>query len=236
MHSRDAASLVALPSLCGVLVAGCRVGPELQAPGAAPPAAYPGRRRAAEARVAGRRALVAGVRRRGAAGAAPRRDRQQPRSARWPSRGSGGARAAGVAKSFLYPDINLDGRVHGQPGVEELAAAGRARTTAIAPSTTPRSTSTLSWEIDLFGRLRREQRSRVHRYLASEQGRRAVLVTLVGDVATTYFLLRELDLQLEIARQTLRLNDQTVDLLHGPARRRRVEPARARSRRRPTAR
>ena len=46
--------------------------------------------------------------------------------------------------------------------------------------------------------------------LASEQGRRGVLVTLVGDVASNYFLLRELDLQLEIARQTLRLNDETV--------------------------
>ena len=46
--------------------------------------------------------------------------------------------------------------------------------------------------------------------LATEQGRRGVLVTLVGDVATNYFLLRELDLQLEIARQTLELNDDTV--------------------------
>ena len=46
--------------------------------------------------------------------------------------------------------------------------------------------------------------------LATEQGRRGVLVTLVGDVASNYFLLRELDLQLEIARQTLRLNDETV--------------------------
>ena len=46
--------------------------------------------------------------------------------------------------------------------------------------------------------------------LASEQGRRGVLVTLVGDVATNYFLLRELDLQLQIARETLRINDETV--------------------------
>ena len=41
------------------------------------------------------------------------------------------------------------------------------------------------------------------RYLATEEGRRAVLVTLVSDVASSYFLLRELDLQLEIARRTL---------------------------------
>ena len=46
--------------------------------------------------------------------------------------------------------------------------------------------------------------------MATEEGRRAVLVTLVSDVATSYFLLREFDLQLEIARRTLALNDQTV--------------------------
>ena len=46
--------------------------------------------------------------------------------------------------------------------------------------------------------------------LASEQDRRGVMVTLVGDVASTYFLLRELDVQLITARQTLDLNNQTV--------------------------
>ena len=37
-----------------------------------------------------------------------------------------------------------------------------------------------------------------------------MLVTLVGDVASSYFLLRELDVQLAIARQTLKVNDETV--------------------------
>src|SRR5262245_42690675 len=46
--------------------------------------------------------------------------------------------------------------------------------------------------------------------MASDYGRRGVMITLVGDVASNYFLLRELDVQLEIARQTLRLNDDTV--------------------------
>src|SRR5204863_4221890 len=68
----------------------------------------------------------------------------------------------------------------------------------------------LSWEIDLFGRLRRQREAAYALLLASEQGRRGVLVTLVGDVASNYFLLRELDLQLEIARRTLGLNDDTV--------------------------
>ena len=68
----------------------------------------------------------------------------------------------------------------------------------------------LSWEIDLFGRLRRQHEASLALLLASDQARRGVLVTLVGDVATNYFLLRELDLQLDIAHQTLRLNDETV--------------------------
>src|SRR5205814_4322441 len=68
----------------------------------------------------------------------------------------------------------------------------------------------LAWEIDLFGRLRRGQEAATALALASEQGRRGVLVTLIGDVATNYFLLRELDLQHEIAVATLRLNDETV--------------------------
>jgi multidrug efflux system outer membrane protein len=46
--------------------------------------------------------------------------------------------------------------------------------------------------------------------LASEQGRRGVLVTLVGDVASNYFLLRELDLELQIGRSTLQVNDREV--------------------------
>jgi hypothetical protein len=68
----------------------------------------------------------------------------------------------------------------------------------------------LSWELDLFGRIRREHESALAFVLASEQGRRGILVTLIGDVASDYFLLRELDLQLEIGRRTLRLNDETV--------------------------
>jgi outer membrane protein, multidrug efflux system len=68
----------------------------------------------------------------------------------------------------------------------------------------------LSWELDLFGRIRREKEAAYARLLASEQGRRGVLVTLVGDVASNYFQLRELDLELQISHQTLSSNDQLV--------------------------
>ena len=68
----------------------------------------------------------------------------------------------------------------------------------------------LSWEIDFFGRLRRGKEAAFAAYLATEQGQRAALVTLVADVASTYLLLRQLDLQLEVSRRTLKANDETV--------------------------
>jgi len=110
---------------------------------------------------------------------------------------------AGIAKSYLYPEVN---------GTAVYGVRG-ATTTTENDDTTHQSGSygfRLSWEIDLFGRLRRGQEAAIALALATEQGRRGVLVTLVGDVAANYFLLRELDLQLLIARQTLNLNDVTV--------------------------
>ena len=96
--------------------------------------------------------------------------------------------------------------------------ARRGATSAEPDETDDEDTSTraasygfqLSWEIDLFGRSGAQHEAALALALASEQARRGVLVTLVGDVASNYFLLRELDLQLEIARQTLDLNDETV--------------------------
>jgi NodT family efflux transporter outer membrane factor (OMF) lipoprotein len=58
----------------------------------------------------------------------------------------------------------------------------------------------LSWELDLWGRLRRLTESARAQYLASEEARHGVIVSLVSDVMTTYFSLRELDLELEIAQ------------------------------------
>src|SRR4029077_5649326 len=47
-------------------------------------------------------------------------------------------------------------------------------------------------------------------FLSTEQAQRGVLITLVADVAQSYFTLREFDLELEIARRTAQLNDETV--------------------------
>ena len=60
----------------------------------------------------------------------------------------------------------------------------------------------LSWELDFWGRLRRLSEAARAQYLASEEGRRGVIVSLVSDVMSGYFALRERDLELDIARQT----------------------------------
>ncbi|MCL4799872.1 MAG: efflux transporter outer membrane subunit [Burkholderiales bacterium] len=58
------------------------------------------------------------------------------------------------------------------------------------------------WQIDLFGRVRRQSEAAQAQVYASEQGRRGVVLSLVTSVATSYVVLRALDRQLEIARAT----------------------------------
>jgi NodT family efflux transporter outer membrane factor (OMF) lipoprotein len=59
----------------------------------------------------------------------------------------------------------------------------------------------LSWELDLWGRLRRLTEAARAQYLASEEARHGVIISLISDVMTTYFTLRELDLELAIGQQ-----------------------------------
>jgi len=60
----------------------------------------------------------------------------------------------------------------------------------------------MNWELDLWGRLRRLTESARAQYLATDEARRGVIVSLVSDVTNSYFALREQDLELEISRQT----------------------------------
>jgi len=58
------------------------------------------------------------------------------------------------------------------------------------------------WQIDLFGRVRRQSEAAQARLYASEQGRRGVVLSVVTSVAASYIALRGLDRQLEISRAT----------------------------------
>jgi multidrug efflux system outer membrane protein len=60
------------------------------------------------------------------------------------------------------------------------------------------------WQIDLFGRVRRQSEAAQAQLLASEQGRRGVVLSVVSSVAASYIGLRALDRQLEISQATAR--------------------------------
>jgi len=70
----------------------------------------------------------------------------------------------------------------------------------------------LSWELDLWGRIRRLNEAARAQYLASEEARRGVVTTLVADVSEQYFQLRELDLTLEIARKNREAGENSLRL------------------------
>jgi outer membrane protein, multidrug efflux system len=68
------------------------------------------------------------------------------------------------------------------------------------------------WNLDFWGKYRRETQEARAQLLASEYGQRAVISSLVANVATAYFQLRALDSQLEIANRTLGSRQQSLQL------------------------
>jgi multidrug efflux system outer membrane protein len=78
--------------------------------------------------------------------------------------------------------------------------------------TTGQVSLSASWELDFWGKYRRATEAARANLLASEWGRRAVVNTVISNVATTYFELRALDLQLEISKQTLASRQDSLKL------------------------
>ena len=69
-----------------------------------------------------------------------------------------------------------------------------------------------SWEIDFFGRIRRQTEAAKAQVIASEEARRAVVLSLVGSVAGAYVNLRSLDQQLEIAQATAKTRGESYEI------------------------
>jgi outer membrane protein, multidrug efflux system len=111
----------------------------------------------------------------------------------------------GIAQSTYFPQVGY--------------AAGGARQRAV-PTTQPAVQNVVSanvsfaWELDLWGRIRRLNESAKAQYLATEEARRGVLLSLVSDVATAYFQLRELDAELLIAQRNRDRFQETLDLFN----------------------
>jgi multidrug efflux system outer membrane protein len=100
-----------------------------------------------------------------------------------------------VARSPLLPQIGYGG---------DVGRGKNALINSIVPNGTTASSAQINinafWEIDFWGRIRRLTEAARAAYLATDEARRGVTITLVSDVATAYFTLLDLDQELEIQR------------------------------------
>jgi multidrug efflux system outer membrane protein len=111
----------------------------------------------------------------------------------------------GIAGADYYPSLGY------QAAVERGHTSTFATPSDVTGSLIVANVS-LAWEADLWGRIRRLNEAARAQYLATEEGRRGVILSLVAEVASAYFDLRELDQELEIARRTRASFQDTYDL------------------------
>jgi len=112
---------------------------------------------------------------------------------------------AGMERADRYPTLT--------PG----AGWTRGRTSQFSPSGGNTGAifnlqASLSWEVDLWGRVRRLNEAARAQYLAATEARRGVFLATAAQVAQAYFELRELDARLAIARATTQAFQETYDL------------------------
>ena len=114
---------------------------------------------------------------------------------------------AGIARSELFPQIGYQADWSRSLQPEFVVPGSR-------PVTLYDVNLGLSWEIDLWGRVRRLSEAALAQYLSTREARRGVLLSVVSEVGQAYFELRELDAQLEIARRTTETFQGTFDLFN----------------------
>ena len=118
----------------------------------------------------------------------------------------------GITRSNQFPQFGLGADV---PSVE----LSRRGALTIPQGTSRQRTygevflSLFTFEVDIWGRLRRATESAQAQLLANDWNRKEVIRTLISDVATAYFNLLALDMELEIARNTLGTREASLGLL-----------------------
>ena len=120
----------------------------------------------------------------------------------------------GVTRSNQLPNVGADANIstirlsrNGQTPLPVSFVPSQNRTFGGA------TLSLLSFEADIWGRLRRATEAARANLLSAEENRKAVTTTLVSEVASAYFSLRELDYQLDISRRTLATRQESLDLI-----------------------
>jgi multidrug efflux system outer membrane protein len=115
------------------------------------------------------------------------------------------------ARSQFFPQAGYDVNTY-----RGKNASGGAANPAGGGATTSSFEAALnaSWEIDLWGRVRRLNEAARAQFFASEEARRGVRLSLIAEVAQDYFQLLELDKELDIARQTTNSYGQSLTLFN----------------------
>jgi multidrug efflux system outer membrane protein len=119
----------------------------------------------------------------------------------------------GITRSGQFPNVGAAGNI-------EINRLSRDGATALSPAVLPTQNrnfgtvtlALLSFEVDIWGRLRRATEAARATLLGAEENRKGVVTTLVGDVATAYLTLRELDDVLDISVRTLRTREESLEL------------------------
>jgi len=106
----------------------------------------------------------------------------------------------GITRSNEFPQVSLDPNFSG------------GKTDQNIKSNVFQLAGDVVFQVDLFGRYRRETEAARAQLLGSEDAQQTVVLTLVSDVASDYFLLRDLDLQLQITQDTVRTQEDSVKL------------------------
>jgi len=122
----------------------------------------------------------------------------------------------GFTKADLWPRVDASGtagRLRFNAG-SLLHTPGGDTGAAVEPTETSiySATAGLSWEIDLFGRIRRASEAEKALFLGTQEARRATVLALVADVATAYLELRDFDRRLEIATRTIESRKESMQL------------------------
>jgi multidrug efflux system outer membrane protein len=107
----------------------------------------------------------------------------------------------GVARSAFFPTVNGESGIQRDHGVTKNVPDLRLPTNAYTTNLFLAGLST-TWEIDLWGRIRRSTEAANASYLATEEGRRGLMLALITEVAQAYLELVELDRRRGVAKDS----------------------------------
>src|SRR6266545_4127555 len=118
----------------------------------------------------------------------------------------------GLARSNQFPQVNVGAdltttRTSANSGPSATGQAGRKRSFGEV------FLSLLTFEVDLWGRRKQQTKAARAQLASTEEDRKTVATVVVSDVATNYFNLLELDLELEIAKHTLSAREESLRII-----------------------